>query len=298
MKKLIAELPTLTTPKKEEELMVYLSAANEAISAILSVERDERQSTIHYVSITLQGAEINYPPVEKLVLALVHAARRLRREENRKADALSKLTAGQCKGLTKGVQIEVLNERSMDTAEVNVIIKEATRTWMPPIQEYIEKKILSEDAIEARTIQEKAHNFTIEEGIQYRKSYLGPLLQCIGLQQAKYIIKEIHMGPCRMHDGPRKAVHKEAKAVTTITRKHVKNFAFDNIVCKFRIRATIITDNETQLINDLFKSWAEGLGIKLVSTSVYHPQANRVVERANRSIMQGIKTRLHQEGGA
>ncbi|GJY15657.1 reverse transcriptase domain-containing protein [Tanacetum coccineum] len=42
---------------------------------------------------------------------------------------------------------------------------------------------------------------------------------------------------------------------------------------------------------------AEGLGIKLVSTSVYHPQANEAVERANRSIMQGIKTRLHQEGG-
>ncbi|GJW62514.1 reverse transcriptase domain-containing protein [Tanacetum coccineum] len=58
MKKLIPELPTLTVPNKEEELMVYLSAANEAVSA---------------------GAEINYPTMEKLALALVHAARRLRR---------------------------------------------------------------------------------------------------------------------------------------------------------------------------------------------------------------------------
>ncbi|GJY90376.1 putative gag-pol precursor [Tanacetum coccineum] len=46
------------------------------------------------------------------------------------------------------------------------------------------------------------------------------------------------------------------------------------------------------------QSWVEGLGTKLVSTWVYHPQANGAVERANRSIMQGIKTRLHQEGGA
>ncbi|GKA81459.1 reverse transcriptase domain-containing protein [Tanacetum coccineum] len=46
------------------------------------------------------------------------------------------------------------------------------------------------------------------------------------------------------------------------------------------------------------QSWAEGLGIKLVSISVYHSQANGVVERANQSIMQGIKTSLHQEGGA
>ncbi|GJU81209.1 reverse transcriptase domain-containing protein [Tanacetum coccineum] len=66
----------------------------------------------------------------------------------------------------------------------------------------------------------------------------------------------------------------------------------------FGVPTTIITDNGTQLINDPFKSWAEGLGIKLVSTSVYHPQANEDVERANRSIMQGIKIRLHQEGGS
>ncbi|GJX32149.1 reverse transcriptase domain-containing protein [Tanacetum coccineum] len=56
------------------------------------------------------------------------------REENRKADALSKLTAVQCEGLTKGVLIEELNERSVDMAEVNAIIEEAIRTWMTPIQ--------------------------------------------------------------------------------------------------------------------------------------------------------------------
>ncbi|GJT38512.1 reverse transcriptase domain-containing protein [Tanacetum coccineum] len=86
------------------------------------------------------------------------------REENRKADALSKLAAAQCEGLTKGVLIEELNERSMDTAKVNAIIEEATRTWMTPIQEYIEKKILPKYATKARTIREKAHNYTIEEG--------------------------------------------------------------------------------------------------------------------------------------
>nr|GEX64237.1 hypothetical protein [Tanacetum cinerariifolium] len=79
MKKLIVELPTLTAPKKEEELMVYLSAANEAISVVLLVERKGKEASIHYVSRTLEGAEINYPPMEKLALALVHAARRLRR---------------------------------------------------------------------------------------------------------------------------------------------------------------------------------------------------------------------------
>ncbi|GJZ63892.1 reverse transcriptase domain-containing protein [Tanacetum coccineum] len=79
MKRLITELPTLTAPKREEELMVYLSAANEAVSAVLLVERHGRQAPIHYVSRTLQGAEINYQPMEKLILALVHAVKQLRR---------------------------------------------------------------------------------------------------------------------------------------------------------------------------------------------------------------------------
>ncbi|GKB51281.1 reverse transcriptase domain-containing protein [Tanacetum coccineum] len=89
----------------------------------------------------------------------------------------------------------------------------------------------------------------------------------------------------------------EAKPITSITGKQVKNFAFHNIICRFGVLAIIIKNNETQLINDLFKSWAEGIGIKHVSTLVYHPQANGALERANRSIIQGIKTRLHQKGG-
>ncbi|GKG46133.1 hypothetical protein Tco_0498579, partial [Tanacetum coccineum] len=34
MKKLIAELPMLTSPKEKEELIIYLAAAKEAISAV------------------------------------------------------------------------------------------------------------------------------------------------------------------------------------------------------------------------------------------------------------------------
>ncbi|GJU67479.1 reverse transcriptase domain-containing protein [Tanacetum coccineum] len=79
MKKLVSELPTLTTPKKGETLMMYLAATNEAVSAVLLTERNGRKMPIHYVSRSLQGVETNYALMEKLTLALVHAARRLRR---------------------------------------------------------------------------------------------------------------------------------------------------------------------------------------------------------------------------
>ncbi|GJS58342.1 reverse transcriptase domain-containing protein, partial [Tanacetum coccineum] len=97
---------------------------------------------------------------------------------------------------------------------------------------------------------------------------------------------------------PKTKTSENLRIKTNIWKLYTDGASITDPVQAFEIPATIITDNKTQLINDPFKSWAEGLGIQLVSTSVYHPQANEAVERANRSIMQGIKTRLHQKGGA
>ncbi|GKD33863.1 reverse transcriptase domain-containing protein [Tanacetum coccineum] len=66
----------MPSPKTLKQMQ---SLTNEAVSAVLLTERDEKQMPIHYVSRSLQGAETNYAPMEKLALALVYAARRLRR---------------------------------------------------------------------------------------------------------------------------------------------------------------------------------------------------------------------------
>ncbi|GJV58445.1 reverse transcriptase domain-containing protein [Tanacetum coccineum] len=79
MKEHIAKLPMLTAPEEQEELIVYLAASKEAVSAVLMTEREARQMPIYFVSRVLQGPEINYTAMEKLVLALVHASKRLKR---------------------------------------------------------------------------------------------------------------------------------------------------------------------------------------------------------------------------
>nr|GEY99364.1 reverse transcriptase domain-containing protein [Tanacetum cinerariifolium] len=79
MKQLIVELPMLTAPKEKEELIMYLEAAKEAISAFLMTKRDGKQVPIYFVSRALQGPEINYTSMEKLILALVSASKRLKR---------------------------------------------------------------------------------------------------------------------------------------------------------------------------------------------------------------------------
>nr|GEZ50520.1 reverse transcriptase domain-containing protein [Tanacetum cinerariifolium] len=54
MKKSIAKLPMLTAPTKKEELIIYLAAAKETISAVLMTEKDEKQVPIYFVSRALQ----------------------------------------------------------------------------------------------------------------------------------------------------------------------------------------------------------------------------------------------------
>ncbi|XP_023768988.1 uncharacterized protein LOC111917544 [Lactuca sativa] len=79
IKEALHELPNLATPIPRETLHVYLSTSGEAISSVLAVEREGEQRPVYFVSRVLQGPELNYPMLAKLVLALTYAARRLRR---------------------------------------------------------------------------------------------------------------------------------------------------------------------------------------------------------------------------
>ncbi|GJV75364.1 reverse transcriptase domain-containing protein [Tanacetum coccineum] len=86
----------------------------------------------------------------------------------------------------------------------------------------------------------------------------------------------------------------EAKAVATITGNQVKKFVWDNIVCRFGLPGEIISDNGKQFRDNPFKDWCEKLCIRQCFASVKHPQANGLVERANRSLGEGIKARLDE----
>ena len=68
--------PILTAPDPREDLYMYLSVSKHAKSAVLLRDRGVQQP-IYYISKTLVDAETRYLPLEKLVLALVHATRKL-----------------------------------------------------------------------------------------------------------------------------------------------------------------------------------------------------------------------------
>ncbi|XP_071719402.1 uncharacterized protein [Rutidosis leptorrhynchoides] len=118
----------------------------------------------------------------------------VRRSQNKKADALSKLASITFAHLAKEVLVEVLEKRSIEAQEVHELVTEEENTWMKLIREYLELGILPEDKKEARKIRIKAPSYKMMNGALYRKYFLTPWLRCVGPNQASMIIREMHEG--------------------------------------------------------------------------------------------------------
>ena len=54
----------------------------------------------------------------------------------------------------------------------------------------------------------------------------------------------------------------EAEALATITEARIQNFVWKNIICRFGIPLTIISNNGRQFDSQGFKDFCSGLGIK------------------------------------
>ncbi|GKD74999.1 reverse transcriptase domain-containing protein [Tanacetum coccineum] len=285
MKKLIAELPTLTAPAEKEELIVYFVATGEAISAILMTEKEGKQMPIYFVSRALQeddspatpmevgeelpdpwilfmdgsscidgsraglihknpkGIEFTYAlrfrfdatnneaEYEALIAGLKIAKKmgmiqylekvkalignfkkisikHVPRSENKKADALRKIASTSFAHLSKQVLVEELKEKSINEAEVLVVVEEEGSTWITLIYEYLMEETLPAEKKKARVVKRKSRQYAAINGILYNKSFLGPWLRCVGPLQENYVLREIHEGSCSMHAGPRSMVAK------------------------------------------------------------------------------------------
>ncbi|GJT94149.1 reverse transcriptase domain-containing protein [Tanacetum coccineum] len=392
MKQLISELPMLVAPMENKELIVYLAAAKETVSAVLMTEREAKQMPIYFVSRALRGPKVNYTSMEKLVLALVHASKRLKRprvsvkgqiladfiverpeeespdtligeeeellkpwilftdgssctdgsgagliltnpegmkftyalrfrfdaknneaeyealivprSENKKADALSKITSTSFAHLSKQVLVEELKERSISAMEVLAVVEEERDTWMTPIFKYLMDGTL---LIEVKKREHMHAGIRSVVAKALRIGYYWPTIH----EDARKLIRacqdcQVHkplprspqqnlspiMSPWPFYKwgvdiagpfskGPGKvkflivaidyfAKWIEAKPVATITGNQIKKFVWDNI------------------------DWCEKLCIRQHFASVKHPQTNSLVERANGSLGEGIKARLDE----
>jgi len=89
----------------------------------------------------------------------------------------------------------------------------------------------------------------------------------------------------------------EAKPLTTITAQQVQQFVWKDIVCRYGVPHTIITDNGQQFIDKELSKFYTGLDIKHITSSVEHPQTNGQAKAANKVILMELRKRLDNAKG-
>ncbi|GJW80449.1 reverse transcriptase domain-containing protein [Tanacetum coccineum] len=264
------------TPKPKEELIVYLAASHGAVNAVLMAERDTVQTPVYFVSRTLQGPDLNYSPMEKLILSLVFTAKRLRRYFQ--AHPIVVVTDQPIKQIMSRPDVAGrLQKWSVMLGEHNITYRPRTSVKGQILADFlVEKPDENLPETPATDIPQEPWTLFTDGSSCIDGSGAGAdgSTQC-ARPQWYYFTKWI-----------------EAKAVATITRNQVKKFAWDNIVCRFGLLEEIVSDNGKQFSDNPFKDWCDKLNITQRFASVKHPQSNGLVERANRSLGEGIKARL------
>ena len=67
----------MSSPEADEVLFAYVAVAPHAVSLVLIWDDNGVQRPVYYVSKSLHEAEVRYLPLEKAILAIVHATWKL-----------------------------------------------------------------------------------------------------------------------------------------------------------------------------------------------------------------------------
>ncbi|GKB59947.1 reverse transcriptase domain-containing protein [Tanacetum coccineum] len=143
----------------------------------------------------------------------------VRRNQNKKVDALSKLASMTFEHLTKEVLFEVLAKRSINDKEVSKVEAERGESWMNPIHKYLLSGLLLEDQKEAKKIRIKAPQYKLIKGGLYKRSYLTLWLRCVGPSQSDNIIEEVYEGSYGFNMEPRSMVCQEYSTLRKVPSK-------------------------------------------------------------------------------
>ncbi|KAK0575146.1 hypothetical protein LWI29_034598 [Acer saccharum] len=150
----------------------------------------DSQVVVHQVLDEYQAREehmIAYLDIAKRLLKKFKAYRisQIPREENEKADALSKLASATISIRSKAIPVAHLTKPSTAEPEEIIIaeIRPSPGDWTYQLRKYLEENILPEDAVEAKRIR-------------YRSAPTGEIL------------RSIHSGVCGNHTGGKSLAHK------------------------------------------------------------------------------------------
>ena len=77
LKEYLSRPPIMSSPEADEVLFAYIAVAPHAVSLVLIQTDEGIQRLVYYVSKSLHEIEVRYLPLEKAILVVVHAMRKL-----------------------------------------------------------------------------------------------------------------------------------------------------------------------------------------------------------------------------
>ncbi|KAF5774546.1 putative integrase, catalytic core, ribonuclease H domain, ribonuclease H-like superfamily [Helianthus annuus] len=89
----------------------------------------------------------------------------------------------------------------------------------------------------------------------------------------------------------------EAEAFAQVREKEVISFIKRNIITRFGIPSEIVCDNGSQFIGSRTTNFCDSWGIKMITSTPVHPQANGQAESSNKIIINNLKKKLGSKKG-
>ncbi|XP_050243033.1 uncharacterized protein LOC126691831 [Quercus robur] len=233
------------------------------------------------------------------------------RAQNRHADSLATSASSMSEEVPRLIKVELIRELSISMTDnaiiagVNIAVISATGPcWMDSFINFLAEDRVPDDEIEAKKIRQLASWYWLPANRQlYRRSFEGPYLSCLHLEKkdvAEYVRK------CEQCQKQAPLIHQptghlnpwvEAEALANIRDVDVMKFVWKNIVTRFGVPDSLISDNGLQFDSKVFRAFCSDLGIKNRYSTPAYPQSNGQAEATNKAILNGLKRRLEGAKG-
>ena len=82
---------------------------------------------------------------------------------------------------------------------------------MTPIVSYLKDGKLPEEKEEAKKLRVRSARYILMDEV-YKRGFSQPFLWCLALDEANYVLREVHEGACGNHSRARSLVHKVIRA--------------------------------------------------------------------------------------
>ncbi|PKI32904.1 hypothetical protein CRG98_046705, partial [Punica granatum] len=173
------------------------------------------------------------------------------------------------------------------------------------------------DRRDRKTLRRLAIHYFLSGEILYRRSFDSTLLRCIDKHESRRLMEEVHGGNCGPHMNGLMLAKKimrlgyywstmetdcvkhvrhyhrcqwiEVVTLASVTAKAVARFLRRDVIARYGVPATIITDNAKNLNNKIIDELCAQFKIRHRNSTPYRPQMNGVVEAANKNIKKIIE---------